>query len=334
MIQTTRRTLLMAGAMVGALALGVLAPQTSLADEYPSGRVNIIVPFNAGGSADRMARAIATYLPDHLKVPVTVVNRPGASGALGHAYFQQQPDDGHTLLVSPVNPYLISNVLRDQAGLDWDNFAFINGQWQDYYVLLVNKDSPFKTAGDLIDFIRDNPGEASSAIIIGDGGHLSTLIMLEKLGIPKDAVNFVTYDGGGPMRTALAGNQVSFSVISGLGSEVIRDNVRPLAVFRKQPHEAWDAPLINEVLKPYNVEIPVIPADLRTLTVHASFKEKYPERFEKLTNVYRQMLESKDFQEHIEKAAIGGEWMGPEATTESLNESYEVFSQWIDVLEN
>ncbi len=323
--------------IVGAMTLGAaligLAVPAAAQDSYEPGKLSIIVPFNPGGSADRMARAISSYLPEELGVPVTVVNRAGGSGALGHTWFQQQLDDGSVALVSPVNPYLISNILRDQGALDWEDFSFINGQWQDYYVFLVNKDQPFQTGEELVQFIIDNPGEASSAIINGDVGHLATLIMLERLGLSSDAVTFVSYDGGAPMRTALAGNQVTFSVISGLGSSVIADDVRALAVIKEEPDDIWAAPNINEVLAEFDVEIPILAAELRTLTVQSSFKENHPETYQQLVDAYKRMLERDDFKQFIAEGQIGGEWMGPEATTESLNESYEIFSQYVDKLE-
>ena len=321
-------------ASLTAAAAFAFAPVAVKADEtFPERRISIVVPFNAGGSADRMARAIASFLPNHLNdTPVSVVNRPGGSGALGHSWFLQQPDDGHTLMVSPVHPYMVSNIIRGQGDFTLDDFTFINGQWQDYYVLLVNKNQPFQTAEELLDFIKDNPGEASAATIVGDGGHLLTLIMMEELGLPADAVNFVTYDGGGPMRTALAGNQVTFSVIAARGSDVIRDDVRALALFRTEAADDWEAPLINDILAQYEVEIPIIPADLRTLVAHASLRDNHPERLETITNAYKQMLESKDFQRFIGNSAIGGDWLGPEETAKRLKSYNEIFARYADVL--
>lgn len=323
-----RRALIAAFAALGFSATGLAAQ-----DGYEPGRLEIIVPFNPGGSADRLARSIGQFLPEELSVPVTVTNRPGGSGALGHTYFLQQPDDGSVALVTPVNPYLISNILRGQGMLDWDKFHFVNGQWQDYYVLLVNKDQPFQTAGELIQFIKDNPGEATSAIINGDGAHLAQVIMLEKLGLAPDAINFISYDGGAPMRTALAGNQVTFSLIAALGSSVIADDVRPLAVIKAEPDELWDAPNINDVLAEFGTEIPLISADLRSFVVHKSFAENHPETYEALVSAYQRMLEGDDYRAFITEGQIGGDWMGPEATTASLEESFAAYSQYIDALE-
>ena len=334
-MQFTRRTLLQVlGATPLSLGLGTQISSVRAAEGYPLNKLTIVVPFNPGGSADRMARAIGKFLPLELgDTPVSVVNRAGGSGALGHSWFSRQKDDGSYALVSPVNPYLISNILRGQGDLKWDDFYFVNGQWQDYYVVLVNKEQPYKTMADLVADIRDKPGTVSCAIIPGDGGHLSAVVMLEKLGIPRENVNWITYDGGGPMRTALAGNQVTMSFISALGSNVIADQVRPLAVYRDERDDArWDAPTINEALAPMSVEVPVIAADLRTFTVHKSFKEKHPDRYELLVAAYRRMLDRPDFKAFIEEGQIGGDWLGPEKTAKSLEKSYKIFEQYISIL--
>lgn len=299
---------------------------------YPHRRLTLVVPFDAGGSADRMARAIANFLPEELGVPVQVVNRTGGSGALGHSWFVRQPDDGAFALVSPTHPYLVSNVLQGQANLNWDDFHHINGQWQDYYALLVNNAQPYQTLVELITDIRDNPGKVSCAIIPGDGGHLSAVILLERLGIPQDNVNWVTYDGGGPMRTAIAGDQTTMTFISALGSTVIQDQVRALAVYRDEPHPLWDAPPVNEAIADLGIEVPVMPADLRTLTVQSGFVEKHPDLYEILVSAYRRMLDREDFKEFIASNDIGGQWIGPEETARALQQSYDTFAEYIDRL--
>lgn len=332
-MQLSRRQVLrLAGA--SPLALGLGSALSHAAGDYPARKLTLVVPFNPGGSADRMARAVAQFLSTELgDTPVTVVNRSGGSGALGHSWFVRQPDDGSFALVSPVNPYLISNVLRDQGGLKWDDFHHINGQWQDYYAVLVNKEQPYKTMAELLTDIRDNPGKVSCAIIPGDGGHLSAVILLEKLGIPKENVNWITYDGGGPMRTALAGDQVSMCFISALGSNVIADRVRALAVYRDEPDpERWDAPTINKAIESFDVDVPVLAADLRCLSVRSSFVEKHPEVYETLVAAYRRMLEREDFKAFIAEGKIGGDWMGPEATAASLQKSYNIFAQYLPTL--
>ena len=73
--------------------------------------------------------------------------------------------------------------------------------------------------------------------------------MLDALGLPPTAIRIVTFDGAGAMRTALAGGQVDFNIGQAEGADVIRDFIRPLAVFLDHRVPEYDAPPINEVLK-------------------------------------------------------------------------------------
>ena len=66
-----------------AAAFGALmSPQAALAD-YPERTVKIVVPFEAGGTVDAIARVLANKLNAKWKVPVIVENKPGAGNIVG-----------------------------------------------------------------------------------------------------------------------------------------------------------------------------------------------------------------------------------------------------------
>lgn len=332
----TRRALLRAaGGIAAGLAL-MAGPRVepAWAEEWPSRPVTILVAFNAGGSVDRMARGLATFLSAEIGKPVTVVNRPGAGGQAGTTWFLQQPDDGHTLMVSPATPYLPTNILVTGARYTLDDFAFINAQWTDYAFLAVPKDRPHKSLKDLVDAIRANPGKVSAGVTFGSAGHVITLVLLEALGLPHDAVRIVTFDGGGPLRTALAGGHVDFSIQQAEGAETIKDFVRPLAVLLEKRTENWDAPPINEALKPYNVTVPIVGGSVRALVAPAGFKTKHPKDYERLVAAYKKTLEDPEFRAWLKANAIGGEWVGPERTTEIIKANFEVLKKYQHLLKN
>ncbi len=139
------------------------------------------------------------------------------------------------------------------------------------------KDKPYATAKDLIDAIRANPGKLSTSVDFGSVGHITTIALLQALGLPPDAVRMVTFDGAGAMRSALAGGQVDFNIGQGEGAEVIREFIRPLAVFLDHRVPAFDAPPINDVLAPYNTSVPLINGSVRTFVFPAAFKAKHPQ---------------------------------------------------------
>src|SRR5947208_14945404 len=69
------------------------------AQPYPSGPLRIVVPFQAGGSTDMVARTLAQKLKDRFDKPVVVENRAGANGTIGAALVAKSPPDGHTMLL-------------------------------------------------------------------------------------------------------------------------------------------------------------------------------------------------------------------------------------------
>ena len=125
---------------MAAAAVLTAGPGTAFTQDWPSRPVTIMVPFNAGGSLDRMARGIAPYLSKELGQPVTVTNRPGAGGQVGTTWFLQQPDDGYTLMMTAATPYLPTNILITGAKYTLADFAFVNAQWSDYTFIAVHKD--------------------------------------------------------------------------------------------------------------------------------------------------------------------------------------------------
>lgn len=313
----TRRAVL-AAAAIGLAALA--AP--SAAQAWPDEPISIIVPFNAGGSADRMARGLAEHMSPRLGVPVTVENRAGGAGALGATLFLQQPADGNTLLLMQATPYLSSAILVSGAPVAWEDFAFLNAQWNDYAIVAVHRDSPYETLGDLVEAMRE-PGAVSSGIIFGNGGHIQTFIMMDALDIPTDNVRFVTYDGGAPLRAALAGNQVDFEIIAAEAAASIRDRIRVLAVVNTSDPGDHDAPLLNDAMAELGADpVPLIGGNVTGLIAHAALRTEHPDRWERLVEAYRETVESEEFRAWAQEAGIGADWVGPEESQALVDEAF------------
>src|SRR6266851_3586884 len=86
------------GIVVFLLAVtGAAAPAP--AQEYPSRNVSFIVPYQAGGATDLMARLVGQRLEQRLGKPFVVENRPGAGTVLAASYVARQPADGYTIML-------------------------------------------------------------------------------------------------------------------------------------------------------------------------------------------------------------------------------------------
>src|SRR4051812_14597870 len=93
-----------------AASLLMLACSAALA-VWPERPVRIVVPFEAGGSADILARTISNKLNPAIGQPVVVENRPGAAGNIGADVVAKSKPDGYTLLVGLMNTHVVNQAL-------------------------------------------------------------------------------------------------------------------------------------------------------------------------------------------------------------------------------
>src|SRR5690606_26405355 len=84
--------------LAGALGFG----SGAAAQSFPERPVTLIVPFSTGGDADLSGRNLAAALQKVIGQSVVVMNRAGASGAIGSMAVKEAKPDGYTLLVARI----------------------------------------------------------------------------------------------------------------------------------------------------------------------------------------------------------------------------------------
>lgn len=207
--------------------------------EFPvKGRaITYIVPFDAGGAADMVARAIAPGLEKELGTPVQVVDKPGAGSQLGVTELARSRPDGYTIGVTNL-PTTVTTYLDPERKAIYNRESFIPvaGYAVDPDVLAVKADSPYKTAKELIEAARANPEKIRMASASGklSPPHLG-ILLTEKAANVKFAT--VLFDGGGASTTALVGGHVDAAVGSGGNylSQVKGGQLRAIAVMDREP---------------------------------------------------------------------------------------------------
>ena len=296
----------------------------------PRDRIEFMVPFNTGGSADRLARELAARLGEELGAPITVTNRPGGAGAVGATFFVKQNScDGANFLVMQATPFLANAVISGRAPVKWEDFHVINTQWVDYAIVAVPKDSRFQTLDDLFDAIESGKGAVSSATMSGSGSFMQQLAVLEAMKLPSDQVRFVLYEGGSPVRTSVAGGQTDFSFVAATGSEPIRDRIRSIGIVNDEPVTEWEGPLINEVLKRrYGVELPIFSSYTVSVIALPCFKEKHPDRYATFVSAYEKVMKDPAFLASLKEKKLGTLWMGPEKSQKVTTSGYEGLAKY------
>lgn len=201
----------------------------------PGRPINLIVPWGAGGSTDRSARATAAIVEEHLGVSIVVVNQGGASGSLGTKAAMDARRDGYTWTAGAVKDLGVYKVmgLLDTTLEDWHlylNVAMPN-------VISVRADSPYQTFEDLLEAFRARPGQVTVATAgVNSAGHTAMELLASYTGIEY---RHVTYDGGAPAVTAtVAGEAEVVPQLSVEQVDMIRaGRLRPLAVLTTEPLE-------------------------------------------------------------------------------------------------
>jgi tripartite-type tricarboxylate transporter receptor subunit TctC len=162
----SRRTLLASAALLGA---GALVPQLALAQAgWPTRPVRIVVPFNAGGTTDILARAVAQELTRSLGQSFVVENKPGAGGNIGADVVAKSAPDGYTLLMGTVGTHAINKALYARMPYDpqrdFQPVTLVAGVPN---VMVVNAEKAaarkINTVQDFIQLARANPGKLNMA---------------------------------------------------------------------------------------------------------------------------------------------------------------------------
>jgi len=189
-----RRRLLGAAAAIAALGLGIATAEAA----YPERPITIVVPWGAGGGTDATARILGSLMEQELGVPVTVVNRTGGSGVVGHSAIANAEPDGYTLGIVTVEIGMMHWAgLTDLTYEDYTPLALYN---EDPAGVQVRADAPWDTIEELLDHVRDNPAGTLTGSGTGQGGiwHLALAGMLQNAGMESDRVPWVPSEGAAP----------------------------------------------------------------------------------------------------------------------------------------
>jgi putative tricarboxylic transport membrane protein len=303
------------------------------ADTWPTKPITIVVATAAGGGFDTVARMTAPLLSAQLGVPVTVVNKEGGSELIGSAYLLSQPHDGNTLLVVGSVPYWFADINELHAPFKVSDFDVLNIQSEDRSSVMVPKDSRFKSLKELIAEIKAHPGTLSGAVVRDSGEFYNMGIMRESLGLPPSAIRLVTYESSTPLRSALAGAQVDFAVVSLDASASIIQLLKPLAIFGPTVKEFPDMPSVESVLKPMGAkDATFVPSSYRAFVVPADLKTLYPDRYKKLLAAYKTVVQSPELIQKAAAASLPAQWLGPEKSSAAIDRAFAILKRHENLL--
>lgn len=238
------------------LTLGLALAQVVVASEagvcqpsYPDRTVRIVVPVPPGPLLDALPRMIAEKLATRWGKPVIVENRPGAASNIGAEQVAKAEPDGHTILVTPPGPLVVSKWVFPKLGFDPEAFTPITILITQPPVIVASAKVQATGIPDLIALAKANPAK----LTYGSPGTGSTpqLAMERLLRMTDIRLGHVPYQGLGPaMNDLLAGHIDVMMDILGNVMEHARDGrLKLLAVTTERRRaEVPLVPVVSEVV--------------------------------------------------------------------------------------
>lgn len=224
--------------------------QVASAQDYPAAKpINLVIGFGAGGPTDMVGRYLARELEKELGQKVVVENRPGANGLVALQYVKRAKPDGYTMLLGSSGSLAIEPAIKKKVDYDiFKDFVPAAPLAKYPYLLVVAKESPFKTVNDLIQQAKAD-GSSLSFASAGNGADnqlagewFSNAVGAKMLHVP--------YSGGdGPAMMDLVAGRVDFAFISAVAAlpQIEGEKIRALAVASEKPAEF--APGVPTIIK-------------------------------------------------------------------------------------
>jgi len=206
---TRRRTL----KFLTALAAPLVASHRAGAQSYPERPIRLVVPFPPGGAYDSLARPWADKANTQLGA-VVVENIGGAGASLGAAQVAKARPDGYTILLGGTLPHVNEALLKRKPLYDPNkDLDPIMQLAVGYLAIAVHPSVPAHSLGELVAYIKANPGKTSYGHVgIGSTNHLTGELFKQIAGVPDLAQ--IPYRGAGLVLNDLIGGQIPVGVVA------------------------------------------------------------------------------------------------------------------------
>ncbi|MGT2509729.1 Bug family tripartite tricarboxylate transporter substrate binding protein [Cupriavidus basilensis] len=220
----------------------LLLAQTAL----PPGPITMVVGWPAGGPSDAVARLVSAQMSKALGQSIVIDNRAGAGGNIGTDVASRAKPDGSTIMLATVASHGLNSALYSRLNHDpIKDFAPIGLITTSPGVMLVPKNSPYRSVRELIEKARAQPGQLNfGSGGVGSSQHLAGAVFRKLVNVE---VAHIPFKGTAPAMTDLMAGRVDFVITTGALPFIRSGKVRPLAVAAHQRLPALpDVPTFDE----------------------------------------------------------------------------------------
>lgn len=311
-MKLSRRTLV-AAPMAAAVALAAFtsaAVAEAAVAEYPEKPVRIVVPTQAGGGMDSVARILQAYNDEtnFLGNKIVVINKPGAGGTIATREIMESEADGYT--IGFWHEGLITSKVMGVVDFDHSDFEVLGATGYGTLGLGVSADSDIKSFEDLIEKARNEPGSVKVATNVGLPVHFVPLMVEAEAGVE---FRYVQVGGGAKRFPSVVATHTDTAIFG--ASEFIKwaeADLVPIILFADERlPELPDLPSAKEL---------GIDVRANANRIWLAPKGTPPEITKHITDALKAAMDDPDVQKQFEDLGLVAEFVPPEALKAQLDE--------------
>lgn len=301
------------------LFVNLLGPTQGISMDFPTKPIELILPYAPGGITDIQGRLYSTKCEEYLGQPMVVLNKPGATGALGTEFVIKAKPDGYTLCfisigtagtLKAMNPKLSYDPVKDLTAICR---ASVSSN-----IVIVKGDSPLDTLEKLIGYGKKNPGRLNyGSAGVGSSGHFMGELFQQAAGF---RMVHVPYKGSAPSLMALLGGHIDLTFSNHI--EAV-EQIRARAVI----------PLVVSSPKRI-VDLPNVPSMVEKGYPNAVFEAwggvagpaGMPRPVvEKLSGYFQKVLALPNVQKKMQELGMTPAYLGPDEFGEYVRKNLEIY---------
>jgi putative tricarboxylic transport membrane protein len=212
-------------------------------------RLRMMVPNSPGSGYDLTARTAVKIMEDNdITGRFEVLNVIGAGGTVGMARLMNEKGNDDLMMMMGLG--VVGATYTNGSKARVSEATALAKMVEEQEAVFVPADSPFKTMQDFVAAWKADPAKVTIGGGSSPGGpdHLFPMETAKAAGVDPAAVNYVSYDGGGDLLTALLGKKITAgaSSLGELRDQIEAGQVRVLAVSGSDRVEGIDAPTLTE----------------------------------------------------------------------------------------
>ncbi len=293
---------------------------------YPNGPVQIVLPAKPGGDVDSSGRLFAKDLEKYLGTTVVPVNVDGGGGNLAMKQIMDGDADGQQV----INYFSYANaVLGGKLEYAWDDIVPVACYAKnDTQILVVSKDAPYSNAQELVDYMKEHPGEVSFAVTLGSPSHYHAVAFEQASGTTFKKVDIGS--GSDKVVAMLSGEVDVVSSTVGIMKDYIASGDAKVigSLASERSDFAPDIPTLNE----QGVDIGDV-----GFAVHYTVwvkKDTPQDIIDSLASAIEQMVNDEEYQKDCENLQFTPLYMDPTKVAEYETEYYDFLNGMADTIQS